>query len=149
MANEHDILLILGMHRSGTSVLAGTCGLLGADMGGEMMAAGQDNVMGFWEHDEIVRIHDQLLDRLGFAWDDVRALPEKWWTYDTIRPQREALIEVLKRDFSSFNARLRQGSTSLPPAASVEGYAAGTRLAASVSHRDPRPCGDLRLAQEP
>ena len=65
------------------------------------MAARQDNVMGFWEHDEIVRIHDELLGRLGFAWDDVRALPEKWWTYDIIRSQRQALIEVLRRDFSS------------------------------------------------
>ena len=101
MASEKDILLILGMHRSGTSVLAGTCGLLGAYMGGEMMAARQDNVMGFWEHDEIVRIHDELLGRLGFAWDDVRALPDKWWTYDVIRPQRQALLEVLRRDFSA------------------------------------------------
>ena len=94
------MLVILGMHRSGTSVLAGTCSLLGAEMGGEMMAARQDNVMGFWEHDEIVRIHDELLDYLGFAWDDVRALPEKWWTYDVIRPQREALLAVLRRDFT-------------------------------------------------
>ena len=100
MASEKNMLLILGMHRSGTSVLAGTCGLLGADMGGKMMVARQDNVMGFWEHDEIVRIHDELLERLGFAWDDVRALPDKWWTYDIIRTQRQALLEVLKRDFS-------------------------------------------------
>ena len=94
------MLIILGMHRSGTSVLAGTCRLLGADLGGGMMAAASDNVMGFWEHDEIVRIHDALLERLGYAWDDVRALPEKWWTYEVIRSERQALLEVLKRDFS-------------------------------------------------
>jgi GT2 family glycosyltransferase/glycosyltransferase involved in cell wall biosynthesis len=93
------MLMILGMHRSGTSVLAGSCRLLGAELGERMMAAGQDNVMGFWEHDEIVRIHDELLERLGFAWDDVRALPDKWWNYEVIRPQREALAAVLKRDF--------------------------------------------------
>ncbi|HEV2213448.1 MAG TPA: sulfotransferase family protein, partial [Gammaproteobacteria bacterium] len=93
------MLMILGMHRSGTSVLAGTCRLLGADLGDRMMAAAGDNVMGFWEHEEIVRLHDELLDRLGFSWDDVRALPEKWWTYEVIRPQRLALLEVLKRDF--------------------------------------------------
>lgn len=100
MASERNILLILGMHRSGTSALAGTCRLLGADLGDHMMAAGNDNVMGFWEHGDIVRIHDELLERLGFSWDDVRALPEKWWTYEVIRPQREALLEVLNRDFS-------------------------------------------------
>ncbi len=95
-----QMLIVLGMHRSGTSVLAGACRLLGADLGERMMAAAGDNVMGFWEHDGIVRIHDELLERLGYGWDDVRALPDKWWTYETIRPQREALAEVLRRDFA-------------------------------------------------
>ncbi|HEX7966538.1 MAG TPA: glycosyltransferase [Gammaproteobacteria bacterium] len=95
------MLMILGMHRSGTSVLAGSCRLLGAELGDRMMAAGQDNVMGFWEHDEIVRIHDAVLDKLGYAWDDVRALPDKWWNYETIRPERDALKAVLKRDFGT------------------------------------------------
>ena len=96
-----QMLFILGMHRSGTSLLAGTCRLLGADMGDRLMQAQQDNVMGFWEHDDVVRIHDELLERLGYTWDDVRALPDKWWTYEVIRPQREALLEVLRRDFAA------------------------------------------------
>ena len=97
-----QMLLILGMHRSGTSLLAGSCRLLGADLGdrNRMMEAREDNVMGFWEHDEIVHIHDQILERLGFAWDDVRALPDKWWTYQLIQGEREALKAVLLRDFS-------------------------------------------------
>ena len=93
------MLLILGMHRSGTSLLAGSCRMLGAELGDRMMEARQDNVMGFWEHDEIVQIHDRILERLGFTWDDVRALPDKWWTYQLIREQREALKAVLLRDF--------------------------------------------------
>ncbi len=95
------MLMILGMHRSGTSVLAGSCRLLGAELGDRLMAAGQDNVMGFWEHDEIVSIHDTILGKLGYAWDDVRALPDKWWNYETVRPEREALKAVLLRDFGS------------------------------------------------
>ncbi len=97
--NKNKMLMVLGMHRSGTSLLAGSCKLLGADLGGRMMDAGQDNVMGFWEHDEIVHLHDEILERLGFAWDDVRALPDKWWTYQSIQPQRAALRSLLLRDF--------------------------------------------------
>lgn len=93
------MLMVLGMHRSGTSLLAGSCRLLGADLGGRMMEAGNDNVMGFWEHDEIVRIHDEMLERLGFAWDDVRALPDRWWEYQVVEPQRAALKTLLQRDF--------------------------------------------------
>lgn len=95
------LLLILGMHRSGTSLLAGSCRLLGADLGDRMMQARQDNVMGFWEHDEVVQLHDRMLERLGFAWDDVRALPDKWWSYEAIRPLRETLKTVLQRDFGA------------------------------------------------
>ena len=64
VTSQKKILLILGMHRSGTSVLTGTCRFLGADLGDRMMAAGSDNVMGFWEHDDISRIHDELLERI-------------------------------------------------------------------------------------
>ena len=98
--SHKKILFVLGMHRSGTSLLAGTARLLGADLGNRLMRAQQDNVMGFWEHDDIVRFHDRLLDRLGYSWDDIRPLPDRWWTYDVIRPQRDALLAVLKRDFA-------------------------------------------------
>lgn len=94
-----NVLIVLGMHRSGTSALAGVCRLLGADLSEHLMLAQDDNVMGFWEHDAITQVHDRLLARLGYAWDDVRALPERWWQYATLAPFKEELLEILRKDF--------------------------------------------------
>ena len=95
------IIVVLGMHRSGTSALTGVCGLLGADLGKHLMAAQPDNVTGFWEHADISHVHDELFARLGYAWDDERAMPERWWQYEIVKPFRETLIDILKRDFSN------------------------------------------------
>ena len=55
-------LLVLGMHRSGTSAITRVLSLLGADLPQSLMppAAG-DNVRGYWESVEIAALHDELL----------------------------------------------------------------------------------------
>ena len=75
--------------------------MLGADLGKHLMAAQPDNVTGFWEHADIYHVHDELFARLGYAWDDERAMPERWWQYEIVKPFRETLIDILKRDFSN------------------------------------------------
>ena len=68
-------LLVLGMHRSGTSALTRLLNLHGAVLGDDLLPAGHDNPSGFWELREAVAIHVRLLAGLGMAWDDPRALP--------------------------------------------------------------------------
>ncbi|HJX24749.1 MAG TPA: hypothetical protein VJ252_01225, partial [Chthoniobacterales bacterium] len=63
-------VVILGMHRSGTSALCGALDLLGVDFGERLMPANHANEKGYWEHEEIVRFHDDLLSSLGSRWDD-------------------------------------------------------------------------------
>ena len=43
-------LLVLGMHRSGTSALTRVLNLLGVALGDDLMPPGPDNPLGFWEH---------------------------------------------------------------------------------------------------
>ena len=71
-------LLVLGMHRSGTSALTRLLNLHGAVLGDDLLPAGHDNPSGFWELREAVAIHERLLAGLGMAWDDPRALPPDW-----------------------------------------------------------------------
>lgn len=58
---------VLGMHRSGTSVVAGVLSELGLDGGPEatMFSADQFNSDGYWEQRPIVELHDELLRSLG------------------------------------------------------------------------------------
>ena len=99
-AGNMKIIVVLGMHRSGTSAVARVCNLLGADLGQRLMPPQADNLRGFWEHAELHGVHDALLAALGYTWDDGRSLPDQWWRSADVRPYRDQLIHILKRDFS-------------------------------------------------
>ena len=79
MPGNKDILVVLGMHRSGTSMVTRVFDLLGASPGNNLMPPAEDNPEGFWEPVDLVGVHDELLDYLGFSWDDPRPFPDKWW----------------------------------------------------------------------
>ena len=93
-------VLVLGMHRSGTSALTRLLNLHGAALGDELMPARCDNPTGFWEHSAAVAIHERLLAALGMAWDDPRLLPQGW---EATEPANEALVaigELIAREFA-------------------------------------------------
>ena len=95
-------IIVLGMHRSGTSALARTLNLCGVDLGSNLMPPGpEDNVKGFWEHMDIYQANEKLLQNLGSSWDDVRALPDRWWTSDFAEAYKLEIISILERDFSN------------------------------------------------
>jgi hypothetical protein len=91
--------LILGMHRSGTSVATRLVNLLGAELGEDLLPPTTDNLKGYWEHRVVVAIHERLLAALGRSWHDIRALPENWLSSAPAREAAQALTEVIQRDF--------------------------------------------------
>jgi len=98
-------IIVLGMHRSGTSALARTLNLCGVDLGSSLMPPGpEDNVKGFWEHMDIYQTNEKLLEELNSSWDDVRSLPEGWRNSDAAQRYKLEIISILERDFfnSSF-----------------------------------------------
>jgi len=95
-------ILVLGMHRSGTSALTRCLNLLGADLGNNLVPPAPDNNrMGFWEHAEVVQIHEELLAALGRSWCDARALPEGWLHTEAAQAARARLVDFLGREFAS------------------------------------------------
>ena len=98
-------LIILGMHRSGTSALAGLVQLLGVDLGKNLLPGMSEvNEKGFFEHQEIVEIHEHLLQSLGSSWYDPLPLGDNWWQRPDVLTQRRQIVTVLRRDFA--NSRL-------------------------------------------
>jgi GT2 family glycosyltransferase len=67
-------LLVLGMHRSGTSALTRVLNLLGAELPRGVMGAGEGNETGHWEPERLVAYHERLLSELGSTWYDWRPL---------------------------------------------------------------------------
>ncbi len=97
--NSHA-LLILGMHRSGTSAVTGALALRGVYLGQDLMPPGPDNPKGFWEHAGVVAIHERLLHALDRAWDDLRALPDGWLAHPACLRARDELRALLQAEFA-------------------------------------------------
>ena len=93
-------ILVLGMHRSGTSAVTRVLNLLGAALGEALMPPGADNPAGFWEHQGVVDIHERLLADLERSWDDPRPLPDGWLESSAATDAGHALSELLRREFS-------------------------------------------------
>ena len=101
---QQTALIVLGMHRSGTSALAGVLGHLGAALPQDLMAPSDMNAKGFFESNRITGLNDRLLAQAGFTWWDPRRFPATWFG----TPEAEALldeaVEVLRADYG--DARL-------------------------------------------
>lgn len=64
------VVVVLGMHRSGTSALTRGLQVLGVDLGRQLIGAiPGNNDKGFWEDAQINGFNDGLLRKLGSAWD--------------------------------------------------------------------------------
>jgi len=99
--DQQNAVLIIGMHRSGTSALARVVNLLGVDLNSKLMRPRkEDNERGFWESEKIARIHDHLLEALGTTWDETIPLPKGWIRRHEAAPARNSLLELLRRDFA-------------------------------------------------
>ena len=74
VAADKLAIFVLGMHRSGTSALAGLLGALGVTMPQMLMASHPTNPKGFFESYAIMDVSEHMLAAAGSSWDDWRAV---------------------------------------------------------------------------
>ncbi|MBE3607097.1 hypothetical protein CCAL13119_09185, partial [Campylobacter sp. RM13119] len=92
---KQTCILVLGMHRSGTSALTGVLSLLDVYLGSELMKANIANEKGYFENDILYRINEKLLSEINSSWNDVFYNEEKICNIkDT-----EELKAVIKSEF--------------------------------------------------
>ena len=94
-------LLVLGMHRSGTSALTRTLNLVGAQLPSRLLEPGFDNVTGYWESADLTDVHDRVLEWAGTSWEDFAAFPASWHASDVAESFRQEILAVLERDFAT------------------------------------------------
>ncbi len=101
--SDKPFLFVLGMHRSGTSALAGVINRLGFNAGSAVLEPQEDNPQGFWENSSVVEVHNSILRDIGSSWDDpVDVLLNK--RGDEIRDRYIASIrKVLKEEFAGID----------------------------------------------
>jgi len=82
---RRQAILVLGMHRSGTSALAGALVLAGGVPPLNCMPATDDNPRGYWESLRIAQFNNALLETAGVRWKDPANIGGDWFA----APKRE------------------------------------------------------------
>ncbi len=88
-------ITVLGMHRSGTSLVANALASAGMYCGEtpELMAAREDNPLGFFERIDVVQLNDELLEASGGNWF-TPVLPGEPFA-DSLTGRRDAILTTL------------------------------------------------------
>ena len=68
-------IAVIGMHRSGTSLLTKALEVLGVDLGQNMIPGAKDNQKGFWEDKSVINLNDRILRLAGMTWYSVNEYP--------------------------------------------------------------------------
>lgn len=94
-------VVVHGMHRSGTSLVARIVGLLGVSLGdpGELLGPGDDNRAGYFENREIKTLNDVILADLGGSWDRPPRLDRGWEHDPALDVRRTEAAAVLAHAF--------------------------------------------------
>ena len=93
-------LVVVGMHRSGTSAITRTLSLLGASLPkGLMPALANNNESGFWEPLSVAQLNDEILQALDSDWDDVFAFKPRQYLSNFDRFSLGRAVEILEQEF--------------------------------------------------
>lgn len=87
------MIFVLGMHRSGTSALAGMLCVAGYDAPRDQMPADDNNPKGYWESMGLYGFNDELLEKLGSSWQGIEPLPNGWEDGDSAASWRDRLLD--------------------------------------------------------
>ena len=93
-------IVVTGMHRSGTSAVAGVLSEAGFYSGSELFAAQTGvNEKGFFEDKRIVAINEGIFDVMDREWWSFDPIEKAAWLHDDILILQDQAIRLLESDF--------------------------------------------------
>jgi hypothetical protein len=95
------VVVVLGMHRSGTSLLAGALGILGVCLGSRLIQGDANNEEGYFEHEVIVGLHKRLQAILDRRWTGPKGsldYPDGWSTRADVREIEAQLRKTVSEE---------------------------------------------------
>src|SRR5713226_6216337 len=94
---RRPIVIVLGMHRSGTSLCSHVLSALGVDMA-DAIDIHQSNEKGHWERREIVDLNDRILEHFNRSFYTLHhdfGLPVAWWADPQVSKVRREIVAFL------------------------------------------------------
>ncbi|MGR7994314.1 hypothetical protein [Xanthobacter sp. ZOL 2024] len=96
---QRTAVLVLGMHRSGTSALAGVLAQLGCDLPKDLMAPHSPNPKGYFESNTVRDLNNAILESAGSTWDDWLPFSRDWLETPHAEMFKGQAIDALGREF--------------------------------------------------
>ncbi len=91
------VVVVLGMHRSGTSAITRGLQVLGVELGDNLMQAIPDiNEKGFWEDKDIISLNIEIFDAIGYDCLTNIPITNAELTSDILSPFRLYAVELLE-----------------------------------------------------
>ncbi|WP_130471104.1 glycosyltransferase [Candidatus Magnetaquicoccus inordinatus] len=97
---QQKAIFVLGMHRSGTSAITRILNLMGAVLPHDLMPATADQIPGYWESMQVMKIHDKFYADIGSSWHDWKLFPKEVWQSKAAKTCKEALAILLEQEFA-------------------------------------------------
>ncbi|HRN82734.1 glycosyltransferase [Nitrosomonas europaea] len=103
MTNRKELIVVLGMHRSGTSAITRGLQVLGVSLGERLMPAIENiNARGFWEDIDLNSLNIEMLQAIGSDWfylapinvDDINKLHKDGYFLRATELLREKVCDV-------------------------------------------------------
>ena len=100
------VVVILGMHNSGTSLLARAIALMGVELGRHVLTRDSFDTApryDYWEHAQITEIQERILERIDRHWGTERAdwpIPPSVWQTPEMLADKRALADILQRELA-------------------------------------------------
>lgn len=97
---QKSALVVLGMHRSGTSAMAGVLSLYGAKAPSNPLPPSGTNASGYFESEPVTKLNDEVLSELDASWDDIFAGQPKSYISNFDHFYRHKAAELLQSEYS-------------------------------------------------
>jgi hypothetical protein len=99
-SGKKRLIVVLGMHRSGTSAITRSLQVMGVELGDKFLPPQEDNITGFWEDADINAINIEILNSLGSEWHFLT--PVQQTDIDILRKNGyfQQALEILEKKMS-------------------------------------------------
>jgi hypothetical protein len=98
---DKTAIIVLGMHRSGTSALARTISLLGARLPDDLVGPNEGNPHGHWEPQAIVALNDRMLAEAGSDVYGILDISPAWFSSSRAQEFADEAAKIIGVSFQN------------------------------------------------
>jgi hypothetical protein len=101
--SKRQVVVVLGMPRSGTSLLANLIQVMGVNLGNNLVKANEDNPEGYWENEDISRMQKEFIElgiKVGGADRSLLAVPPGYWDRPEFDESKRQLRDLVAQQIA-------------------------------------------------